>query len=156
LFPAAAAQPLTWPVGALAAWGALALRRASDEAFMPLGTFVPVGKSVLIGGGIVIALSVLKGGPGSNGFLAAVAGGAATTFLIDSVGAVLERRRRRERISRMVDAIVAESVPEEIDEEALDAILAKIGRYGMEGLSASEREQLEMARRAKLRDGSGV
>ncbi len=162
LSAAAAVAPLDYPLGALAAWCWTAGRLLRYEQVNLFGRIVRGSTAIAIFGGIAAALVVLPAGLGGLAWLAAAAAGIGVACAAEAPIS-LSWPRRRVRPSRVSEprprpsASLRRSSPrksadETPDETVIDEILAKISRSGMQSLTPGERDALESARRAKLRE----
>lgn len=144
-------DPLASAWGALSAWCLAAWRHMRYESVVVFGRLTTYGKAVALTGAIIAALSIVFGGPGQAGWLIAVLAALPAALLSERLPIIRfaprdsgskPARPRRTRRPRVVDP------PDAPD---IDDILAKISRDGVDSLTAQERERLEEARRAKLR-----
>jgi len=154
LSAAHAGYALDMPAGALAAWVLGAWRGLSDEMVSVFGKLMTMAKVVALGAAIVAALVFFSGGPGATGWLIAAAAGSLACPAVNLVCGIRGTRvpadapRRRETGRPEPRSDKPEPSPEDA---AIDDLLAKISREGMDALTPGERERLEAARRAKLR-----
>jgi len=145
---------LDMPAGALAAWVLGAWRGLRDEIVSVFGKLMTMAKVVALGAAIVAALAFFSGGPGATGWLIAAAAGSLAWPAVNLVSGIRGMRvpadvsRRREAALPEPRSDRPQSSPEDA---AIDDLLAKISREGIDALTPTEREQLEAARRAKLR-----
>ncbi|MFQ5806718.1 MAG: rhomboid family intramembrane serine protease [Phycisphaerae bacterium] len=152
--PDLAGYALVMPTGALAAWALAAWRNLSDEMVSVFGRLVTVAKATAIGAAIVAGLVFFRGGPAATAWLIAAAAGSLAWPVVNvfrgnvraSSAARQLRRARAARPPTRCDA--AQPVAED---PAIDDLLAKISREGLDALTPAERERLEAARQAKLR-----
>jgi membrane associated rhomboid family serine protease len=143
--PELAEYALVIPAGGLAAWVLAARRSLVHETVALLGHSTTTATAATVGAAIVAGCVFFWGGPGATGWLlAAVAGSLASPasrLIRGEVGtATRSRRPRRQGVER--------AAPEE---PAIDDILTKISREGLDALTPAERDRLEAARRAKQR-----
>lgn len=148
--PALAGNPLNYPVGALAACWLIAWQLSRRLPTQFLGWITTAGKLYAIGGGIIIALELLRYGVGSVGWLLAVAVGVATGLVCQRAPALFAPRPRL-RVHPSIPRAAPPPAAPDPNEAALDQLLDKIRRSGLDSLTAEERKQLEAARQAKLR-----
>jgi membrane associated rhomboid family serine protease len=145
---------LDLPAGALAAWVLGAWRGLSDEIVSVFGKLMTMAKVVALGAAILAALVFFSGGPGATGWLIAAAAGSLAWPAVSLVSGIRGIRvpadapRRREAGRPEPRSDLPQPSPEDA---AIDDLLAKISREGIDALTPTEREQLEAARRAKLR-----
>lgn len=145
---------LDMPAGALAAWVLGAWRGLSAEMVSVFGKLMTTAKVVALGAAIVAALVFFSGGPGATGWLIAAAAGSLACPVVNLVRGIRGRRipadapRRSEAGRPEPPSDEPQPSPEDA---AIDDLLAKISREGMDALTPDERERLEAARRAKLR-----
>jgi len=152
LLPALGGAPLDYPVGALAGLCVAAWQHLRQEVVMVFGRITNAGKVFLICGAIVVGLEVITGRQGAVPWLAAAAAGSATALLLHQVPhlATTGHRRIRRTVRPSIPRTTARPPP--IDEVEIDDILAKISRTGLHSLTPAERERLDAARRAKVRE----
>jgi membrane associated rhomboid family serine protease len=149
-WPTLAGAPLDYPVGALAAWCALAWTRLRDDAVQILGRVTSAAKVYAICGAIVVGLAALDARLGVVAWLAGVLAGGLCAFVLERGPGLPKLRPRTWR------RVVRPSIPRSVlqpppDEPDIDDLLAKISQEGLGSLTAAERRRLEAARRAKLR-----
>ncbi len=145
---------LVIPAGALAAWALGAWRNLTDEMVSILGKLMTFAKATAIGAAIVAGLVFFRGGPAATGWLIAAAAGCLAWPVMNIIGVNLGAVTRSRRIRpRQADrSQPRSSTPKPAaDDSVLDELLGKINREGLEALTPAEREQLEAARKAKLR-----
>jgi hypothetical protein len=111
------------------------------------GRLQTMSKVTAITAGIVVGVVLLFSGPRAVAWLAALAAGVATGWLVDALLGLRTTERRFWRVHEEPPA-TRSHLSEEPD---IDDILDKISRCGLHSLSPAERERLEAARRAKLR-----
>jgi hypothetical protein len=143
------------PAGALAAWVLAAWRNLSDEMVSVFGRLTTVAKTVAIGAAIIAGLIFFQQGPAATGWLIAAAAGSLASPLVESI-------RRPQRRTTGVPWVPRDGVGPAgrahgaaepgVDDRALDELLAKISRDGLDSLTPAERERLDAARRSKLRN----
>ena len=155
LAPDLAGYELAMPAGALAAWVLAAWRNLSDETVSVFGRLTTVAKATAIGAAIVAGLVFFQQGPAATGWLIAAAAGGLASPIVESI----RRPRRPTTGVPWVSRDGAESsgrartgAKRSADDRGLDELLAKISQEGMDSLTPAEREQLEAARRSKLRN----
>jgi membrane associated rhomboid family serine protease len=145
---------LATPAGALAAWALAAGQNLSDEMVSVFGRLITVARATAIGAAILGGLVFFVGGPAATGWLIAAAAGSLAWPVVNvlggTVGAASEPRRLR-RARSVQPGFSREDTPSAADEPAVDDILAKISREGLDALTPAERERLEAARKAKPR-----
>lgn len=152
--PDLARYPLEMPAGALAAWTLGVWRNFSDQMVSVFGRLVTVARATAIGAAIVAGLVFFRGGPGATGWLLAAAAGSLawpTLNVVQGGAAVLRRPRRLRRTPAARSRPRRDEVQRAADDDAVDDILAKVSREGLDALTPAERERLEAARQAKLR-----
>ena len=110
-----------------------------------------IGLLVGIGVAIAVGLMLALRGLGAAGWLTALVAGGFGAPLVARISAMEFERRRVVRPS-----IPRDPAPPIEHDPNVDAILAKISASGLDSLSQAERDQLEAARRAKLRDSRGT
>jgi hypothetical protein len=122
----------------MAAW-----RNLSDEMVSVLGRLITVAKATAIGTAIVAGLVFFFGREAATGWLIAAAAGSLawplTSVRVGRAGVAGQQRRHDDTPTPTVD------------DRAIDDILAKISRQGLDALTPAERKRLEAARRSKLR-----
>jgi membrane associated rhomboid family serine protease len=141
--PELAEYALVIPAGGLAAWVLAARRGLAYETVALLGRRTTTAKAAMVGAAIAAGWVFFWGGPGATGWLlAAVAGSLASPasrLIRGEVGTTARSRQPRPQG-------VERTKPEK---PAIDDILAKIGREGLDALTPAERDRLKAARRAK-------
>lgn len=150
LLPASAQAPLMEPIGALAAWGALAVHHFGREVTPIFGRSIPVRRLIAICCGVVALLMLARYGTGSIAWLVAACAGGALPLAFETVRFARPWRGTRRRAEPRT-ARESRSAPSEAD---IDEILAKISREGLDSLTESERARLEEARQLRLRRAS--
>ncbi|MBN2445420.1 MAG: hypothetical protein JXO22_01745 [Phycisphaerae bacterium] len=143
--------PLTYPVGALAAWCLTAWRHFRDEMVMLWGRLANFGKLAAIAGAIVVGLNIMLYHSASTGWLIAVIAGCVAMPLAETLPIIRVSQPRRavparSRFSRLETPATQQDTTSDIDD-----ILAKITEHGLDSLTDEERARLEAARRARLR-----
>ena len=157
--PPLASAGLDSPTGAFAAWFVMAYRGMGSQMVPLFGRVHRLSHVVAVALAIAVVLMLATRGLGAIGWLGAIAAGGCAEPLLANVSGewakVLLRRRRR---------VVRPSIPHEKaardgrepDPYNVDDILAKISRAGMGSLTPADRERLETARQAKLRESNWV
>ncbi len=146
---ALAERALDYPVGALAALCVAAWFHLRHDAVSVFGHVTTAAKMYAVCAGIVILLALLGSQAGAVAWLAAVAGGCAAYPLVERMGA-LGTRSRRKTVRPSIPRTPPRPARRQRQEPNIDHILAKISESGVDSLTPDEREQLEAARRAKL------
>ncbi len=145
--PAAAGIPLDSPAGASAAWCMLACTAMAGERLPLLGRYWRAWHLLGIGLAVIVGLMFAFHRLGAIGWLVALTSGACAHPVLAGLAAWRSSAARRR-------PVVRPPVPrrplaaEEVD---IDDILAKISRQGIDALTQAERERLEAARQARLR-----
>lgn len=148
--PALATAPLDYPVGALAGLTFVAWQRLQHDEVQVFGKLTSVAKMYAVCAAIVVGLALLADGAGAIAWIVAAGAGAGAAALVQrwsfSVALPTHHQRR----------IVRPSIPKRPSPPAeapdVDDILAKISREGLAALTDAERQRLEAARQAKLRN----
>lgn len=148
LLPGSAQAPLMEPIGALAAWSALAVHHLGRELTPILGRNIPVRRLIAICCGVVALLMLARYGAGSAAWLVAACAGGALPLALETARFVRPWRRPVRRRAEPRPSRESRSAPSEAD---IDEILAKISREGLSSLTESERARLEEARQLRLR-----
>jgi len=152
--PDLASYALAMPAGALAAWVLAARRNLCDEMVSVFGRLVTAARATTIGAAIVAVWIFFWNGPEATGWLIAAAAGSlawpAVSVIAGNVGAATEPPQLRQA-KPVRPRPHREEVPPAADEPAVDEILDKISREGLDALTPAERDRLEAARQAKLR-----
>lgn len=150
-WPASGLVKLDAPVGALAAWAVVVWRHLSFERLVLLGRSFSLRTATLVAGGVAVAVCISGKGAGALAWLGALGAGGASSLVLDRVwlgSGDFEASGSRGRARRIAALRAAEA---EDDEAAIDDILEKISREGLDHLTPDERARLEAARRAMLR-----
>lgn len=140
--PTLAAEPLDYPVGALAALCGLAWSRLRGDPVAVFGKITTAAKVYAICGLVVALLVVVRNPLGAAAWVAAAAAGLGCGLLSERLPTWRGHRRVRPSIPHR---------PPPAAESNLDDILAKISRGGLDSLSDDERQQLESLRQQRLR-----
>ena len=148
LWPVLASAPLDDPVGALAGWCALAWVLLRGDRVQVLGRETGLAGVYAVCAAVVAGLVVLRSGVGGLAWLTAAGAGAGGVLLVQRLWGL--QGRRAGKPARLAVPYTTSSLPSEAETD-IDDVLAKISRDGMDGLSASDRERLEEARRARHR-----
>jgi hypothetical protein len=158
LAPPLAAAPLDYPVGALAAWSAWAIRTMRWE-YVLIGTRTyPLAGVIAFAAALVALVQLLAYGPGAALWLIAALLGASADWIVAAMQRISADRPatspRTLKIRRTSPAPTERPPANARIDDELDRLLEKIGRSGIDSLSPDERERLEAARQAKLRASS--
>lgn len=156
-WPALAGVALDYPTGAFAAWCVAVFRGLSGEIMMLFGRPRRVSHVVALAAVVIVGLLLALHRLAGVGWLVALLAGGVAEPLVRRMPALPTLTRRPARRRR-----VRPSVPREPrrrptpGEPNVDDILAKISRDGLDSLTPEERDRLEAARQAKLRQSRDV
>ena len=148
--PALAIAPLDYPAGALAGLCVVAWRTLQHDQVQVFGRVTSMAKVYAICAALVVALALIQARAGAMAWLVAAAAGGGSALLVarwPTLGSTAARGGRR----AVRPSLPKSAIQPPAEEPDIDDILAKISRAGLGSLTASERERLEAARRAKLR-----
>ncbi len=156
LWPPLAGAGLDSPTGAFAAWCVIAYRGMSDQMVPVFGRMHRLSRVVAVSIAIAVTLMLALRGLGTIGWAAALTAGGCAEPVIANVGGGLVRMPRRTHLRP--------SIPDEDgggrlrgpDPFDVDDILAKISRNGIGSLTPRDRDRLEAARQARLRESKLV
>ncbi|MEP0845961.1 MAG: hypothetical protein HRF50_03960 [Phycisphaerae bacterium] len=151
LLPGSAQAPLMEPIGALAAWSALAVQHLGRELTPLFGRSVSLRRLIAICCSVVALLMLVRYGAGSAAWLVAACCGGAFPLAFELARLVRPWRGPRRRRIETRPAREGRTAPSEAD---IDEILAKISREGLGSLTELERARLEEARQLRLRRAS--
>lgn len=147
LLPRGAAFALSMPVGGLAAWCGAAWLGLRDECVSVFGRVVSMARASAVAAAVVAGVVVMSSSSSATAWLVAAIVGGGSGMLMHSYGPSLSFRfKRRRTVTRPAKA----ERPRAPAAPDVDTILDKVGREGIESLTAREREELEAARRAML------
>ncbi|MGE3180637.1 MAG: DUF6576 domain-containing protein [Phycisphaerae bacterium] len=180
LVPQLTVAPLDYPMGAFAAWSLFAIRDLKFE-FAPVFTkFVPIATITWFIVGFTALMELFRWWLGATGLIVVAAFSTVAWFLAPGIERLFSlparSRKARKNVVRpsvprspsrdAFDAISEEDFVAAVaretkvtppkktssaDDPELDRILAKISKQGIGSLTVEEREQLESARQAKLK-----
>ena len=146
-----ATAPLDYPVGGLASLCMAAWRSLRNDPVQVFGRVTSVAKVYAVCAAIAIALEIVRSGLGAGAWVLAALAGAAGALPVERWPRWRWSLRRTPRRKARMSVPRARTAAPPVEDIDVDEILAKISRSGIASLTDAERDRLEAARRAKLR-----